>query len=171
MRFRQLSFPIEINKQHVLQSNLSSSLTLLHIFKILGLIKFQLEYSRREYRSVCNLTDKNDEVNYTARHYGEQHGPDVEIFKWRGTLDRGEQIYSIIIYYSTLIRLINHRLFFSKRKFLIYKILANFTDENSFLDAFFQTNSRCMIRRIALYAIRFSASKGKNGKDFSVFFQ
>lgn len=28
-----------------------------------------------------------------------------------------------------------------------------------------------MIRRIALYAIRFSASKGKNGKDFSVFFQ
>lgn len=27
-----------------------------------------------------------------------------------------------------------------------------------------------MIRRIALYAIRFSASKGKNGKDFSVFF-
>lgn len=27
-----------------------------------------------------------------------------------------------------------------------------------------------MIPRIALYAIRFSASKGKNGKDFSVFF-
>lgn len=47
--------------------------------------------------------------------------------------------------------------------------MANFTDE-TFLDAFFQTNSRCMIPRIALYAIRFSASKGKNGKDFSVFF-